>query len=107
MTPTSTRPRPIFGLLAAGEQTTRKTSRPIPKDHVPVIQNQPGGQVQMVGYSDTAITLENHGDGPAMFSVYFITAAMFDTIHAAKTLFDSVLKLRRKGSPDGNNADNS
>ncbi|KKK59625.1 hypothetical protein LCGC14_3032530 [marine sediment metagenome] len=102
-------PRPLFGVLAPGERSTRKTSHAIPKSHIPIIQNKPGSQIVIVDFTNVSVTVENQGPGSSFYFVYFITEATLQTMSAAKQLWDSVRKLQRERkaqSEDGNDTHN-
>lgn len=84
-TPTEpTIPATLYGLLAAGERTTRPFSCPCPDTHVPMLQAREG--VKITEQSTTEVLLENTSAAPAMFLVVFPSREFVKAALAAKEL---------------------
>lgn len=96
MTPQQLRgPRPIFGILAPGEETTRKF-QPLPIGVMPLLQNFPGGSVSLVEQGVDFITVENTGPKRSPFTVLFVTQDQMKQLFLVKSAVDMVSEHRRK-----------
>jgi hypothetical protein len=88
-------PTPIFGILAPGEERTRKFPV-LSQGIMPMVQNFPGGQVALVSMGPDFVTIENRGDGNGAFTILFVTQSQVQKLMLAKQVMGMVAELKKK-----------
>jgi hypothetical protein len=84
----------LFGMLQAGERTTRVFSRELDDQHVAVLQRAPGSGVRIAEQSSTDIALENTGEAMSPYIVLFPTRAFVKAAAGTKELVSFLAGLR-------------
>ena len=83
-------PRPILGLLAVGERTTRSFSCERSPNVMPLVHSPGGGQVRIVSQTTRDITLQNLSARAAPFMVFFVDQTTMKRLAALQQLFSSL-----------------